>query len=123
VRVAVQMSKWAAGSGDRSSSGSGVSHRGESVRGWQVLMAEGYTGARWAANGREVPEGLWFVVDRRDSVFCLLMVKAWEVLVVGDCLMGCWGPAPRPPGFIALGHQQVFAECVGSWLAWGRMGE
>jgi hypothetical protein len=41
VRVAVQMSKRAAGRGNRSSSGSGVSHGGESVRRWQAGVAEG----------------------------------------------------------------------------------
>jgi hypothetical protein len=26
---------------------------------------------------------------------------------LGRSLEGCWGPAPRPTGFVALGHQQA----------------
>jgi hypothetical protein len=47
------------------------------------------------------------VLFRRDSEFGLLrdIEKRTQILV--RSLEGSWGPAPRPPGFIALGHQQV----------------
>ena len=47
------------------------------------------------------------VLVRRDSEFGLLRDIEKRTQILGRSLEGCWGPAPRPPGFIALRHQQV----------------
>jgi hypothetical protein len=44
---------------------------------------------------------------RRDSEIGLLRDPEKRTQILGRSLEGSWGPAPRPPGFIALGHQQV----------------
>jgi hypothetical protein len=49
---------------------------------------------------------------RRDSEFGLLRDIEKRTQILGRSLEGCWGPAPRPPGFIALGHQQVLPNVL-----------
>jgi hypothetical protein len=53
---------------------------------------------------------------RRDSEFGLFkdIEKRTQILV--SSLEGCWGPAPRPPGFIALGHQQVLRNVLAGFV-------
>jgi hypothetical protein len=64
-----------------------------------------------AANpGDQLKHGL--VLVRRDSEFGLLRDIEKRAQILGRSLEGCWGPAPRPPGFIALGHQQVLPNVL-----------
>jgi len=52
------------------------------------------------------------VLVRRDSEFGLSRDLEKRTQILGSSLEGCWGPAPRPPGFIALGHQQVLPNVL-----------
>jgi hypothetical protein len=52
------------------------------------------------------------VLVRRDSEFGLLRDLEKQTQILGRSLEGCWGPAPRPPGFIALGHQQAWPNVL-----------
>jgi hypothetical protein len=52
------------------------------------------------------------VLVRQDSEFGLLRDIEKRTPILERSLEGCWGPAPRPPGFIALGHQQVLPNVL-----------
>jgi hypothetical protein len=61
---------------------------------------------------KHIPFGYGVVLVRRDSEFGLLRDLEKRIQILGSSLVGCWGPAPRPPGFIALGHQQVLPNVL-----------
>jgi hypothetical protein len=63
---------------------------------------------------RRLQDSVWHtsVLVRRDSEFGLLRDLERRTEILGRSLEGCWGPAPRPPGFIALGHQQVLPNVL-----------
>jgi hypothetical protein len=65
----------------------------------------------WAARGRLFTDCTSALV-RRDSEFGLFKDIKKRAQILGRSLEGCWGPAPRPPGFIALGHQQVLPNVL-----------